>query len=72
MSDPDLKRHAYMRKIFAMQARGEIPPGVHSITAAHDETCGVWKDEYCDCDPEIRLHVDKPKFLYPPNKEPKV
>jgi len=40
-----------------MAKTGALPRtvGVHQITVDHDEWCGLFEGQRCNCEPEIRL-----------------
>lgn len=49
------KLPAYLKELEAMQARGELRPGVHVVNVLHDPTCPVLTNSGpCNCRPEIR------------------
>jgi hypothetical protein len=49
------REHNYLRKLRAMQARGELSVGVSDVEVAHDGWCRIYRGGYCNCDPEIRV-----------------
>jgi hypothetical protein len=51
----------YVTKIAAMQDAGTLPRvGVAQIEVFHDDWCGVFQSQRCDCDPEVRLKYALP------------
>ena len=52
----------YVRKLHALYRIGAIPreAGLHMVTVYHDGWCGIYQDQRCNCDPEIRLKVSVP------------
>lgn len=50
--------HNHVLKIQTMIDRGELPAdprSVLSVTACHDDACGLFSGGFCNCDPDIRL-----------------
>ena len=47
----------YVRKLHYLWRIGAIPreAGLHHMTIAHDDWCGIFEDRRCNCDPDIRL-----------------
>ena len=46
--------HEYLKRIQKAQARGAFGAGeVLDLAVAHDDTCGIYRGDLCDCDPEI-------------------
>lgn len=37
-----------------ISARWDLPPGVHHVTVAHDNWCGIFRDDGCTCNPDIQ------------------
>jgi hypothetical protein len=62
------RKHNYMRKLLAMQARGELTVGVSDVEVAHDDWCRIYKGGYCNCDPEIRVRKRVPRPIPEPSK----
>jgi hypothetical protein len=54
--------HNYLKKLRAMIATGALPcdVGLHRLTVAHDDWCGVFQQQRCNCDPDIRLRWSQP------------
>ena len=52
-----LPQHNYVTKIQQMWATGALSrtAGYHQITVWHDDDCGSFEGQRCDCDPEIAL-----------------
>lgn len=52
----------YVRKLHYLYRTGALPKdiGVHMISIFHDAWCGVWQQQRCDCDPDIRLKTSLP------------
>jgi hypothetical protein len=57
MSETPILQHNYVTKIQQMWATGALPRevGVHQVSVYHDDWCGVWQQQRCNCDPDIRL-----------------
>lgn len=55
----------YIRKLHYLARIGAIPTdvGVHMIDIAHDHWCAIYRQERCDCDPDITLKVTVPKNM---------
>jgi hypothetical protein len=52
----DPTRHNYYRKLMELQRRGRIPAAsLAEVDICHDDWCGVYEGNYCDCDPDVRL-----------------
>jgi hypothetical protein len=62
MSESIMPRHNYVVKIQEMWATGALPQhaGYHQIDVAHDDWCGVFQGQRCNCDPDIRLKCSLP------------
>ena len=54
--------HNYLRKIAFMAKTGALPRdvGFHQVSVYHDDWCGVWKQQRCNCDPDVRLKYSVP------------
>jgi len=52
-----IPQHNYVRKIQQMWRSGALPRhvGYHEVRVLHDDWCGIWTGQRCDCDPDIRL-----------------
>ena len=57
MKQASVPRDNYITKIHQMWQTGELPRdvGFHQVSVCHDAWCGIWQQERCDCDPDIRL-----------------
>jgi hypothetical protein len=56
MLDP--RKHNHIQKLLAMQAQGQLPAGrLSEIDVLHDDWCGIYVGDYCNCHPEIRLRT---------------
>ena len=56
MFDP--RKHNYYRKVMELVERGEVqlcPGQVREVDIYHDDWCGIYRGDYCDCDPEIEV-----------------
>ena len=51
--------HNYMKKLYAMADRGELdgdPATVLTdVRIYHDLWCAIFENEYCNCDPQIKI-----------------
>jgi len=49
--------HNYNLKLLRLNARGKVPKGAGLWHAEirHDDDCTIFRDQYCDCDPDIRF-----------------
>lgn len=56
------QEHHYVTKIAAMAHAGLLPTdvGLHMLDVAHDEWCGYFAGQHCDCDPDIALKWSHP------------
>jgi hypothetical protein len=56
------QQHNYVRKLQYLWRIGAIPrdAGLHMVTVWHDGWCGWYRDQRCNCDPDIRLKVSVP------------
>jgi hypothetical protein len=50
-------QHNYLTKIHGMWESGALPreAGYHQLDVAHDDWCGFFQKQRCNCDPAIRL-----------------
>ena len=64
---PDPAQHNYIKKLLAMQDRGEIPDaGLACVDIEHDGWCAIFAGGYCNCDPAVILR----QWPYRPGLEP--
>jgi hypothetical protein len=50
--------HNYLKKIAELER--ELAPGsVWNALVAHDDSCAIFKDGECNCDPDIGLELVK-------------
>ena len=49
--------HNYIAKMQQMWATGALPRtvGYHQISIYHDDGCGIFAGQRCNCDPDITL-----------------
>jgi hypothetical protein len=59
---PQTPHHNYVRKLHYLWRIGAIPRtvGLHQVRVYHDNWCGIYKDQRCDCNPDIRLAWSQP------------
>ena len=52
----------YVRKLTYLQRTGAFPRtvGVHMVEIFHDDWCGQWQGQRCNCNPDIRLKYSLP------------
>jgi hypothetical protein len=52
----------YQDDILKAAATGELPmtPGLHHVDIYHDDDCGIFKGQPCDCNPDIIQRASKP------------
>lgn len=52
----------YVRKLRYLHRIGALPRevGLHMVEVYHDDWCGIYKDQRCQCDPDIRLKCSLP------------
>lgn len=49
-------KHNYYKKLVQLHAQGQIPtPSLSLVDIHHDDWCGVFRGQYCNCDPDIVL-----------------
>lgn len=58
----EAKVHNYLKKLAQMEQRGQVKVGpagsLNNMTVRHDDWCGVYKGEECNCDPNIEFEAD--------------
>jgi hypothetical protein len=54
--------HNYQKKLATLEEQGQLTfaPGLHDMVVRHDDWCGVFRDQRCDCDPEIEVSTRRP------------
>ena len=52
----------YVRKMHYLWRIGALPRdvGVHQIEVFHDNSCGIFQERRCDCNPDIRMKWSQP------------
>ena len=62
MKRPKTRQHNYVRKLHYLVQSGVIPrtAGLHHITVYHDDWCGIYRRQRCNCDPELRIAWSQP------------
>jgi hypothetical protein len=52
----------YLRKLLYLRKIGALPHdvGVHQISVYHNDFCGHWQQQRCNCDPDIKLKWSQP------------
>jgi hypothetical protein len=55
MKHASVPQHNYVTKLHRLWQTGALPrdAGYHEISVAHDDWCGIFQDQRCDCDPDI-------------------
>ena len=54
MYDP--RKHNYFKKVLELLEKVEVVPGrIAEVDVYHDDGCALYRGEYCDCEPEVRL-----------------
>ena len=52
----DPTKHNYLKKLMKLYEQGKIPStSLTVVDIYHDDWCGVYQGEYCNCDPDIQL-----------------
>jgi hypothetical protein len=53
----DKQEHNYVKKLRSLVRIGALPHdvGYHQVSVYHDDWCGVFQGQRCNCDPDIRL-----------------
>lgn len=47
---------SYLQKLSRMVAEMGLPPGaVYDVTVSHDDWCGIFSNQPCNCDPDISI-----------------
>jgi hypothetical protein len=55
MSQP--RQHNYLVKLEELYRQGLIPvPSVCWVDIYHDDWCGIYRGDYCNCDPDVQVH----------------
>ncbi len=57
------KQHNHVYKIMALIQEGALraePGSIQSIDVAHDDWCGIFDGNQCNCDPDVRLKWSEP------------
>ena len=51
------EEHNYVLKIYALWESGALPrdAGLHQVTVCHDDVCGIYRQQRCDCALDIEL-----------------
>jgi hypothetical protein len=52
----------YIVKIQQMWQAGTLPRdvGLHQVSVSHDDWCGIFQQQRCDCDPDVQLKYSLP------------
>jgi hypothetical protein len=57
MLDPT--KHNYFKKLMKLVAEAQLSAGsLAAVDIYHDDWCGVYRGQYCNCDPQIKLGGD--------------
>lgn len=50
------QEHTYLMRLLDLHQEGKIPAGSwHHVDVYHDDWCGIYRGDFCDCNPDIRL-----------------
>lgn len=54
--------HNYVRKLRYLIKTGAFPRtvGLHQVSVYHNDWCGIFQRQYCNCDPNFRLKWSQP------------
>ena len=56
----DPTKHNYYKKLMKLYEQGRIPTAsLTEVDIFHDDWCGVYSGEYCNCDPDIKLRTQR-------------
>ena len=57
MKQASVPQHNYLTKIHQMWQIGALPRevGYHQVSVYHDDWCGIFQGQRCNCDPDIKL-----------------
>lgn len=55
--------HEYLRRIFQAQKHFDLKPGLHDIECQHDDWCGIYKQQECNCDPQITIRTPNGQYF---------
>jgi hypothetical protein len=47
--------HNHQKKLAAIWDQGKYPPDVYDAFIAHDNWCGLYSGQECNCDPDITI-----------------
>jgi hypothetical protein len=51
--------HNYLVKLRRLAEEGTLPRGeFHLASIAHDDWCGIYRGDLCDCEPDIYIERD--------------
>src|SRR5260370_17700836 len=54
----DSMKHNYFQRLRKLYDQGKIPSlSLTLVDIYHDDWCGIYRDNYCNCDPEIQLRL---------------
>jgi hypothetical protein len=52
----DPTKHNYYKKLMKLYEQGKIPTkSLTEVDIYHDDWCGVYCGDYCNCDPDVKL-----------------
>ena len=57
-----MKKPNYLTKLLRLERERKLPPGLWHVDIRHDDPCGIFRGQRCDCDPEIRF-VDNATWM---------
>ena len=55
-------QHNYLAKMHRMWQTGALPreAGYHQVAVAHDDWCGIFQGQRCNCGPDITVKWSQP------------
>ena len=56
----DPTKHNYYKKLMKLHEQGQFPTAaLTEVYIFHDDWCGVYSEDYCNCDPDIKLRSQR-------------
>ena len=53
-----MRRHNYLIKLRRLESECKLQPGLWHADIRHDDWCGIFRGQRCDCEPDIRIVDD--------------
>jgi len=56
----DSAKHNYYKKLMELYEKGKVPTNsLAEVDIFHDNWCGIHNGDYCNCDPDIKLGIQR-------------